>query len=73
MDLDSVPVHPPTPGAALFPQYLEIWDPSGSQALSREEANFDFRLIQPTAVRGRVVNGEAVPNLAAKCLAVEVG
>ena len=43
-----------------------------SQTLPREDAYFDFRLIEPTAVDRRVVNGEPVPDLAAKFYTVQV-
>src|SRR3982751_4293037 len=33
-----------------------------SQALPRENPDFDLRLVQPAAVRGRVVDGEAIPD-----------
>ena len=32
------------------------------QTLPREDPDFDLRLIQPTAVSGRVVDGEAIPD-----------
>jgi hypothetical protein len=32
------------------------------QALPREDPDFDLCLIQPTAVSGRVMDGEAIPD-----------
>jgi hypothetical protein len=51
-------------------QRREVWDSPLPQALPREEADFDFCLVKPTSVRGRVMDGEAVPNLAADFLTV---
>ena len=47
-------------------------DPPLSQALPRKHPDFDFRLIEPTSVRGRVVNRKSIPDLAAELGAVEV-
>jgi len=50
---------------AFSAQRLEIRDSSGTKALPREDADFDFRLIEPASVGGCVVNREAVPDLIA--------
>jgi hypothetical protein len=34
-----------------------------AQTLSREDPDFDLCLIQPTAVSGRVVDGESIPDV----------
>jgi hypothetical protein len=40
--------------------------------LPREDANFDLRLIEPTAVHWCVVDGEAVPDLTADLITQQV-
>ena len=65
VDLDAVAVHAAVPGSAFPAQRLEIRDSSGTEALPRKEADFDFRLIEPSPVGGHEVNGESVPDLAA--------
>src|SRR5215831_156072 len=54
------------PGAGFAAQGLEVRDSAAAQALTREQADFDLRLVEPTAVDGRVVHGEALPELAAR-------
>jgi hypothetical protein len=54
VDSDSITVHVAVPGATLTPQSLQIRDPSGAKALTREQTDFDFRLIEPASVLGRV-------------------
>src|SRR5258708_4175622 len=44
-----------------------------TEALPGEDADFDFRLIEPTSMNRRVVNREAVRYLAAKFRGVEIG
>jgi hypothetical protein len=46
VDLDSLAVHATVPGATLMPQRLEIWDSPFPDALPREEADFDLRLMR---------------------------
>jgi len=43
------------------------------QALPREHPNFDFRLVEPTAMLGGVMDGETIPDFGAKLDAQEVG
>jgi hypothetical protein len=40
--------------------------------LAGEDPDFDFGLIEPTSVGGRVVNGKPIPYLAAELGAVEI-
>ena len=62
VDRDAVTVHPPVPSFGLSAQPLQIGDSPTTQALPREDADFDLRLIEPTAVSGRVMDGEAIPD-----------
>jgi hypothetical protein len=73
VDLGAGAIHPTIPGSAFPAQSLEVRDSPGAEALPREHADFDFGLIEPTSVNGRVVNGESVPDLAADLLAKEIG
>jgi len=43
------------------------------QALPREHPDFDFRLVEPTAMLGGVVDCETLPDFGAKLGAQEVG
>jgi hypothetical protein len=45
-----------------FAQGPQISDPALAEALASVQADFEFRLIEPTAVDGRVMNGEPIPN-----------
>ena len=63
-DLDPSAIHPAIPESSFPTQILEVRDSSGTQALPREDAYFDFSLIEPASVSRRVVNGEPVPNFA---------
>jgi len=58
---DSIAIHSSVPGAAFRLQKLQTCNPPLSQTLTGEKAEFDFRLVEPTGVLGRVVNGEALP------------
>ena len=49
------------PGASLFAQGGDIFDPSFAEALAAEHADLHLRLIQPTSMFGGVVHREAVP------------
>ena len=65
VDLDRVPVHSTVPCSGLAAKRSQVRDPPSAEALPREEADFDFRLVEPTSVFRGEVNREAVPNLAA--------
>ena len=58
-------VHSAAPGLNLFAESLYIGDSPFAEALPGQDANFDLRLIEPTAVYWRVVDREAVPDLTA--------
>ena len=72
VDSGAVAIHLLVPGSGFPAQSLQLGDSSTSQALPREDTNFDFRLIEPTSVGRRVVNGEAVPDFGADLRAIEV-
>ena len=61
VDLDTVAIHPPVPGFRLLAQSLEIGNSPTPQALPREDPDFDLRLIEPTSVGGRVMDGGGAP------------
>src|ERR1700756_863756 len=61
------------PGAGFAAQGLEVGDSAAAEALAREQADFDLRLVEPTAVDRRVVHGEAFPEFAASLAAITVG
>ena len=63
VDLDTVAVHAAVPGFCLLPQSFEAGDASTTETLPREDPDFDLRLIKPTSVSGRVMDGEAIPDL----------
>ena len=63
VDLDAVAIHPPVPGFRLLTQSFEIRNSSAAQTLPREDPDLDLRLIEPTAMSGRVVSGEPIPDL----------
>ena len=50
VDLDAISVHSPVPGSRFPAQGLEIGDPRITKTLPSEQADFDFRLVEPTAV-----------------------
>ena len=60
------------PGSSLLTQSLQVGNSSGTEALPREHADFDFGLIEPASVSRRVVNRESVPDFAAYLLAEQV-
>ena len=61
VDLDLVTVHAAVPYPGFAAKRSQIPDSSSAEALPREEADFDFRLVEPTPVLGGEVNREAVP------------
>ncbi len=72
LNADLIPIHALVPRLRLAAQGTEIRDSSLAQALAREDPDFDFRLIQPTAVGRRVMDGEAVPDLRGHLIAENV-
>src|ERR1035437_8605516 len=61
VDPDMMAIHAAVPCARLFAKGSNSPDPALAQALPGEQADLDLRLIQPTAMLGRVVNREPVP------------
>jgi hypothetical protein len=62
---DLVTVHSTGPCPGFAARRSQIRDSAPAEALLREEADFDFRLVEPTSVLRGEVNREAIPNLAA--------
>src|SRR5215469_11477099 len=54
-------IHTTAPGLSLSPQRNSISDPAFAQALSREQTDCDFGLVQPAAVARRVVQRKSTP------------
>ena len=50
IDLGAGAVHPAIPGPNFLAQGLQIGDPPGTEALLGEDADFDFRLVEPASV-----------------------
>jgi hypothetical protein len=61
VDGDPITIDSPIPGLALCLENTKTRNPPLAQTLAGEQADFDFRLVEPTGVLGRVVNGEAFP------------
>jgi len=60
-NLDAITIHLAIPGLRFPAQSLEIVDSSLAQTLPREDPDFDLRLIKPTSMGRRVMDGEAAP------------
>src|ERR1035437_679651 len=73
IDGHLVTVHPAIPGARLKLKVSQTGDSTLAQALASEETDFDFRLIEPTAVARRVMHRESAPNLVAYLGSENVG
>jgi len=61
---DSIAIDSSVPGAAFSLQKFQTWNPPLSRTLAGEKADFDFRLLEPAGVLGRVGNREALPQCA---------
>ena len=59
-----MPIDLTVPGAGLPSQDAQGGDSALAQALPGEQADLDFRLVQPAPVLGRVMDREAVPDRA---------
>ena len=70
---DAIAVHAAVPCFRLPAPQFERGDPATSQTLAREEPDFDLGLVEPTAVSGRVMDGEAIPDLGRHFRAEDVG
>src|SRR3989475_5620245 len=73
VDLRPALVGPTIPSLGLPLQLSQIRNPAFTQTLTRVQAEFDFRLIEPASVFGGVVHGEPVPNVSALLLAEVIG
>ena len=65
VDLRPALVGPTIPSLGLPLQLSQIRNPAFTQTLTRVQAEFDFRLIEPASVFWGVVHGEPVPNVSA--------
>src|ERR1022692_3210000 len=61
IDRDASSVGSPVPGAGFRPENPDLAESALPQTLLGKEADLQFRLIQPTSVYRRVVNGEPIP------------
>src|ERR1017187_4217860 len=61
IDRDAISVGSPVPGAGFPPENPDLAESALPQTLLGKEADLQFRLIQPTSVYRRVVNGEPIP------------
>src|SRR5215467_4161481 len=61
-DLDPISVHSAVPCPGLCREDLQAGDSALPQTLTRKHPDFDLRLIQPTAVDGRVMDREPIPD-----------
>src|SRR5215467_15341210 len=69
LDRNAGMIHATTPSPDFSPERCSIPDPALAQALPRKQTDGDLGLVQPTAVFGRVVHGEAFPQPASRLLA----
>ncbi len=51
-------------------EFGQAWNPPLTETLPREDPDFNLGLIEPTAVLGRIVDGEPIPDLETDFLAV---
>jgi len=61
-------IHATAPSSSLLPQSSSISDPASAQALPRKQTDGDLGLVQPTAVLGRVVHRESIPQPGSRLL-----
>jgi hypothetical protein len=62
-DLDLVTVHWTVPCTRFATKRSQIRDPAFAEALPREEADLDFRLVEPISMLGGEVNLKASQTL----------
>jgi len=60
------------PGPDLSSESLQIGNSPVPEALPRQDADFDFSLVQPTAVSGRVVYGKPIPDFSADLFSEQI-
>src|SRR5438034_9266654 len=73
VDLRPALVGPTIPSLGLPLQLSQIRNPAFTQTLTRVQAEFDFRSIEPASVFWGVVHGEPVPNVSALLPAEVIG
>jgi hypothetical protein len=73
VDLDAISIHSRIPGSRFPAQGPEIGDPPVAETLPSEQADFDFRLVEPTAVLRRVMDGETISDFAGHFRPIEIG
>jgi hypothetical protein len=71
-DGSAVAVKATVPSLDFVLQSGQMADSAFSQALTAEQADFDLGLVEPTAMLGRVMDSEAVPQQAAQFLAISL-
>lgn len=67
-----IAIHALIPGFHLTAQRNDVPDPAFSQALTAEQADLNFSLIEPASMFGRVVYGEPFPEPSARLVAKSV-
>src|SRR6201987_6185343 len=65
VDDHLIAIDRPIPSAGLAPQQEQARNSALAQALPGEQADFDFGLVQPTAVLGCVMDVKAIPQITA--------
>jgi hypothetical protein len=73
VDLNANPIHLPIPSARFPSQDFQGWNPASAQTLPGEQADLNFRLVQPAPMLRRVKNREAFPESGAQFLPEKVG
>jgi len=68
-----MPIDLAVPSARLPAQHTQSGNSVLAQALPRKQTDFGFRMVQPTSMLGRVMDGEAVSHRAARLLSEIVG
>src|SRR5258708_17057042 len=73
VDLESRAIDAKRPGARLAAKRPQVGDSSAPQTLPREQTDFDFGLIEPASMDGRVVHRESIPDLGTHLGAKSIG
>src|SRR4030088_264743 len=66
--VNAITIHSPIPSSDFTSKVLKIGNSPAPKTLPGKDSDLDFRLIQPTSVRGCVVDRKSVPDLAANLL-----
>src|SRR5271165_369288 len=72
VDGGAVAVDAALPSMNFAAQRRQVTDSALSQTLAAEQAHFDLGLVKPTAVPGRVMRREAVPQQGSQLFAIPV-